>query len=187
MLKFVMTLFVAIFSIAVAAASEKPLTEDQAKRFVETLPSLDALGEELRAEGKMDDLQIDTQPKAGEKFEPYSAAVTALEKKSPSDLNRLEKVVKNHGFTAKEWGSVGDRVMVAWMATRMAEEDPRSVAMMEGMDASMLEMMPAEMRAQLEGAFAMMETVKNAPEADKAAIAPVKDDLEAYMEQADKN
>jgi len=42
---------------------------------------------------------------------------------------------------------------------------------------------PPEMRAQLESTFAMMEAVKNVSEADKRAVAPVKDALDAYMDK----
>ncbi len=167
----------------IAAAGDNPLTEDQAKRFVETLPALDQFGKDLEAEGKTEQMSIDTQPKAGEEFKPYSTAVAVLEKRHPADHKRLANLVKPHGFSAGEWGDVGDRVMIAWMALKMQEEDPRTLQMMEGMDKSMLDMMPPELKAQMEAAFAMMETVKNAPEADKQAVASVKDDLDAYMEE----
>ena len=165
------------------AAEDKPLTEDQAQRFVATLAAVDALGDSLEAEGKIDNLRIEQRPKAGEAFLPYSNAVSVLKEKYPSDHAKLADAVKGHGFSTTEWGHVGDRVMVAYLAVRMAEDDPDSMEMMAGMDKSMLEMVPAEMRAQLEGTFAMMETVKNAPEADKKAIATVKDDLDKFMEE----
>ncbi|MHA7872693.1 MAG: hypothetical protein ACX939_10115 [Hyphococcus sp.] len=173
----------AVLMIAGAVANNlAPLTEDQAKRFVASLASVEALGEELEAEGKTNEMQIERQPIAGEAFKPYSNAVMILKEKHPSDHARLAKKVKAHGFSTDEWGHVGDRVMVAYLALKMQEEDPRSLQMMEGMDASMMEMVPPEMRAQLESTFAMMETVKNAPDADKEAVAAVKDDLDDYME-----
>lgn len=164
------------------ASDDKPLTEDQVKRFVATLPALDALGDELEAEGKTEDLVIETQPKAGAPFRPYSDAVAALKEKHPADHTRLTQAVKPHGFSAEEWGRVGDRVMIAWLALEMEEEDPRSMAMMEGMDKSMLDMAPPEMKAQLEATFAMLDTVKNAPEADKKAVAPFKDQIDEYTQ-----
>jgi hypothetical protein len=167
----------------VVAAEGAPLTADQAKRFVATLPALDALGEQFEAEGKMGELQIEARPKAGEVFKPYSGVVAVLKEKYPSDHAKLASVAKAQGFSTQEWGQVGDRVMIAYLALRMQEEDPRSLEMMEGMDKSMLDMMPPEMREQLEGTFAMMETVKNAPEEDKAAVVSVKSELDAYMEK----
>ena len=165
------------------AADEKPLTEDQAKRFVSTLVAVEALGDALEAEGKIDNLRIEQRPTAGEPFMPYSSAVTVLKEKYPSDHAKLANTVEEHGFSTTEWGHVGDRVMIAYLALRMQEDDPDSLEMMAGMDKSMLEMVPPEMREQLESTFAMMETVKNAPETDKQAVAAVKDDLDAYMEK----
>ncbi|CAK9041898.1 Peptidyl-tRNA hydrolase ArfB (PTH) (Alternative ribosome-rescue factor B) [Durusdinium trenchii] len=146
---------------------EKLLTEDQAKRFVATLAAVEALGDSLEADGKIENLQIAQQPKAGELFKPYSTAVTALKTEYPADHAKLASAVKAHGFSTAEWGRVGDRVMIAYLAVKMQEEDPRSIEMMAGMDKSMMDMVPPEMRAQLESTFAMMETVKNAPEGDK--------------------
>ena len=165
------------------AADDKPLTEDQAKRFVATLAAVDALGDSLEAEGKIENLQIEQRPTAGESFLPYSNAVAALKEKYPADHAKLAAAVDGHGFSTTQWGHVGDRVMVAYLALRMQEDDPDSMEMMAGMDKSMLEMVPPELRAQLESTFAMMETVQNAPEADKQAVAVVKDDLDKFMEE----
>ncbi|GJL95741.1 MAG: hypothetical protein DHS20C05_21460 [Hyphococcus sp.] len=170
-----------------SAGDQKPLTEDQAKRFAATLPALETLKKEMDAEGKTEQMAIETQPKAGEEFKPYSKAVAVLKKDHSAEHARLAKAVKPHGFTPTQWGSVGDRVMVAYMAIKMQEQDPKSMAMMEGMDKSMLDMVPPEMRAQLESTFAMMETVKNAPEADKKAVAAVKEDLDKYMDSQDQS
>ncbi len=174
------------FVLLIAGASaeqQKPLTENQAKRFVASLDSVDAMRDKLEAEGKIDNINIATKPEAGEAFRPYSKAVTALKDKYPADHARLAKIVKPHGFSAKDWGATGDRVMVAYMALKMQEEDPRTMQMMETMDKSMLDMVPPEMRAQLESTFAMMEAVKNVSEADKIAVAPVKAALDAYMDK----
>ena len=175
------------YSGASLAGDNKPLTTDQAKRFVETLPTLEAFGEELEEEGKTEVVRVDAQPKADEEFKPYSKVVMALKEHHPADYQTLDNKLKPHGFKADEWGRVGDRVLVAWMALRMAEEDPKAMAMMEDMDQSMIDMMPPEMQANIRRAFVMMETVKNAPEEDKKAVAPVKDDLDAYMESQDQS
>lgn len=168
-----------------AFAADGPLTEDQAKRFVASLPAVDTLGDEWQAEGKTEQLMVDTAPKAGEGFKPYSSATAALAKNYPSDHAQLAKTVKGHGFSIEDWGVVGDRVMAAYIAIKLEEADPQAMAMMEGMDTSMLEMMPPEMRAELERSFAMMETAKNASDADKQAVATVKAELDAYTERGE--
>jgi hypothetical protein len=185
MMKTVFAALAATFlAIGAAHAGDGALTEDQAKRFVKTLPALDEFGKELEKKEEAGKINFDAQPKAGEPFKPYSNAVKILKAESPADHQRLASLVKPHGFSATQWGDVGDRVMIAYMALKMQEEDPRTMQMMEGMDKSMMDMMPPEMKAQMEAAFAMMETVKNAPEADKQAVSSVKADLDAYMEQS---
>lgn len=180
------TFFAALAFVFVSAgavfAGDAPLTEDQAKRFVKTLPALDALKLEMDSEGKSDRMKVATHPKAGEPFQPYTNAVAALKKDFPADHARLSKAVKPFGFSAQEWGVVGDRVMIAHMANKMEAEDPRTMAMMENMDQSMIDMMPPEMKARLEATFAMMETVKNAPAEDREVVATVGDELDEYME-----
>lgn len=178
----------ALLIVSAAAASDvKPLTDDQTQRFIDTLPALDKLGEELRSDGKTDKLEIATEPKAGEDFKPYSNAVAALKAGYPGDYAKLGAAVKPHGFSADEWGHVGDRVIIAYLALEMEAQDPRSMAMMEGMDASMLQMVPPEMRAQLEATFALMETVKNAPAEDKAVVKKFKPQLDDYMAKSGQN
>ncbi len=172
-----------LLAAGASAADQKPLTENQAKRFVASLESVDAMRDRLDAEGKIDNIEIATKPKAGEAFKPYSKAVTALKDKYPADHARLAKIVKTHGFSAKDWGDAGDRVMIAYMALKMQDEDPRTLQVVQTMDKSMLDMVPPEMRAQLESTFAMMEAVKNVPEADKIAVASVKGGLDAYMDK----
>ncbi len=183
MLKTFFAALAVVFLVAGASlAGDAPLTEDQAKRFVKTLPALDELKLEMDAEGKSDRMQVATQPKAGEPFQPYTNAVAALKKDFPADHARLSKAVKPYGFSAKEWGAVGDRVMIAHMANKMQKEDPRTMQMMENMDRSMIDMMPPEMQARLAATFALMETVKNAPAEDREVVAKVGDELDEYME-----
>ena len=46
-----------------------------------------------------------------------------------------------------------------------------------------MDMMPPEMKAQMEQAMAMMETVADVSPEDKKAVAEVEDELDAYMEE----
>lgn len=173
----------AIIMTVGALAADAPLTADTAKRFVASLEAVEQLGAELEAEGKTEQLQFDQQPKAGEAFKPYSKAMLALKEKYPGDYAKLRSAVKPHGFTVEDWGYAGDRVMVAYLALKMEEENPQALQQMQAMDKSMLDMLPPDMKAQFAQAMVMMETVQNAPAGDKEAVAAVKDDLDAYMER----
>lgn len=177
----------AAFVLVIAGASAndtKPLTEDEAKRFVAALEDTHAFGKALESEGKAEALDVQLRPKAGEPFRPYTNAVAAMKEKLPGEHAQLSKVVGAHGFTAENWASTGDRVMVAYMAERMARDNPDAMAQMAAMDASMLNMLPPEMKAQIEPMLAIANAVKDAPPADRAAVRPVMGDLDAYLETA---
>ncbi|WP_375201953.1 hypothetical protein [Hyphococcus sp.] len=184
MKKLIMALGAAlVFAAGSAFAGDSALTADTAKRFVASLPSVETLAESLEAEGRVEEMRFDTEPKAGEEFKPYSKAVMALKAKYPSDYGKLSSAVKPHGFTAEEWGVAGDKVMIAYMALKMDKEDPGAMAQMEAMDPAMLEMMPPEMKAQMERVKAMMATIAAASPEDKKAVAEVEDELDAYMDE----
>ena len=172
----------ALLAASAFAADQKPLTEDDVRRFAATLPALHAFADELDKEGKKDRLDIDSKPKPDEEFKPYSKVVKALKAEHPADYAKLGSLVRPHGFSADEWGVYGDRIIVAWLALSLAEEDPRTLEMMDGMDKSMIDMLPPEMKDRLASTFVMMDTVKNAPEADKKAVAPVKPELDELMQ-----
>ncbi|MEQ8936396.1 MAG: hypothetical protein RIE56_11460 [Amphiplicatus sp.] len=175
----------AVFILAGAAfaADPAPLTDAKIKNFIASMESVKALGHELEASGKTDTLEIDAMPKAGEEFRPYTKSVAALKEKHPADHQRLAALVKPHGFSVDSWAETGDRVMIAYMAEKVAEH-PESLAHAQAMDPAMLSMVPPEMRAQMEGAMAMMETVKKAPAADRAALRPHMAALDAELEAA---
>lgn len=165
-------------------AADPALTLDTAKRFVSSLKSVESLGEEFMTNGKADKLMVDVQPKANEDFRPYSKAVSALKVKYPADYSRLKNAVKPHGFSAENWGAAGDRVMVAYMALKMENENPQAMAQMQAMDPSMLAMLPPDMKQQFEQAQIMMETISNASDEDKKVVAEVADELDEYMDRA---
>lgn len=184
MTRILAVLFSAVFAFAAAhAADVKPLTEDEAKRFVATLPAVDELGSELREDGKIEALNARSRPKAGEEFKPYSGAVAGLKEKHPAEHGRLAAIVGKHGFSTDAWGAVGDRVMVAYLAERMERENPGAMKQMEAMDASMIDMMPAHVKEQMAAAMALMDSVKNAPAEDRKTVALVSDDLDAFMDE----
>lgn len=165
-----------------AFAADGALTVDAAKRFVASLDSVKTLAEDFEESGKAEALQFDAMPKAGEPFKPYSKSIAALKDKYPADYSKLQSSVKPHGFNAEEWGAVGDRVMVAYLARKMEKENPDAMAQMAQMDPNMLNMMPPEMKAQVMQAKAMLEAVAAAPAEDKKAVAEVEDELDAFME-----
>ena len=165
------------------AGDDFKLNEDLAKRFTQSLAPVQALAEVFEEEGVSSDLMIETRPASGEEFKPYSSAVSALNEMHPKEYARLKSVVKQHGFTPTEWGVAGDRVIKAYLAVKMDEENPGAIAQMKAIDKSMLAQMPAQYREQFERTLLMMSAVENTTEDDKKAIASVRDDLDQILDE----
>jgi len=180
-IKIIASVLIILFSgLNIASAADKALTEDEARRFIASLADIDTLAKTLEEAGDPA-LEIDTQPKPGENFSPYGRMIPVLKENHQSVHKRLSAAVKPHGFSTEEWGSVGDRLIIAYMAVKMEEENPGAVAQMKAMDKSMLEMLPQAQRDQFASAIAMAETVENAPAADKEIAKKVGPEMEKYM------
>lgn len=165
---------------AVPAFAANPLNADDVRHFVETLAPIEAFGDSLEKEGKLNVLVGGGATFDGA-FKPYSSGVAALKKELPGEFGRLAAVVKPHGFTPEEWGATGDRVMAAYMALRIERDEPGALAALEPVDPAELEKMPPEMRRQMQDYAAMMEAVKKAPEEDKKAVMPAMDMIDAHI------
>ncbi|GAB4530290.1 MAG: hypothetical protein Kow00133_19020 [Amphiplicatus sp.] len=163
-------------------ADRAPLKGETVERFIATMPEVEAFGDALEASGRLEALKLETQPRLGEPFAPFSNTVEALAANHPDEHARLDAIVRPHGFTAASWGETGDRVVVAYLAEKMAQEDPEAMAQMTAMDRSMFDQLPPEMKAQIEAAFAMMETVRDADPADRAAVRPYLEALEDKLQ-----
>jgi hypothetical protein len=181
-------IFVAAFSLVfinvAAALAASPLAGDQVARFVDTLEPVQGMADRLEKDGKTDVLKANQQPTLGKSFKPYSDGVAALKKTLPGEHAELAGIVKSHGFTTEQWAAVGDRVILAYMAIKMEDEQPGAMAQMAQMDPAMLDMMPPEMRDQMAGAMAMMQAIQDVPEDDKTAVRGSKPKLDAYMAQS---
>lgn len=183
---FAAALGAALLIVAGASANDAaPLTDEKIRNFVATMPAVKTLARDLEASGKDKALEIDAMPKAGEPFRPYAKSVAALKEKHPAEHARLAAAVKPQGFSADGWAATGDRVVLAYIAEKAAKENPEALAHMQAMDPAMLAMMPPEMRAQMETAMAMMEAVKAAPAADRAAVRPHLAALDAMLDVED--
>lgn len=183
---FAAALGAAMLIVAGASANDAaPLSDEKIRKFMATMPAVQALAGDLEASGKDKAFEIDAMPKAGEPFRPYGKSVEALKARHPDEHARLGAAVRPQGFTADSWAAVGDRVVLAYAAEKAAKENPVMLAQMQAMDPAMLAMVPPEMRAQMETAMAMMEAVKAAPAADRAAVRPHLAALDAMFDGED--
>ncbi|MEZ5914961.1 MAG: hypothetical protein R3C42_04970 [Parvularculaceae bacterium] len=171
MIKTLAAAFALFFAVSPALA-EAPLSDDQVTRFIATLRPVEEMGKRLEAEGKIAETFGEEKPTLGSEFKPYSKGVASLKRDYPGEYAALGGALKPHGFSQDEWAATGDRVMRAYIAVKLEKENPDYEKQMAAMDPSMLSQLPPQMRAQIEGAFAMIETVKSTPATDKAAVKP---------------
>jgi len=173
----------ALFFVASPALAEAPLTDDQVARFIATLEPVEEMGKRLEAEGKIAKFFDEEKPTMGKEFKPYSTGIAELKKDHPGEYAALGGALKPHGFSQDQWAATGDRVMRAYLAVKMEQENPKYAQEMPALDPSMLEQMPPQMRAQIESALAMVEAVKETPAADKAAVKPHLSAIEAATDR----
>lgn len=179
----VAALFAAAQLAAEPAAARAPLEAGAVERFIAAMAEVEAFGDELEARGRLEALTLETQPRLGEPFAPFSNTVAALAARHPDEHARLAAIVGAHGFTPARWGETGDRILVAYLAEKMAQQDPAAMAQMAAMDRSMLDELPPEMKTRMEAVFAMMETVRDADPADRAAVRPYLEALDEQLRQ----
>ncbi|MEK7264562.1 MAG: hypothetical protein AAB227_00555 [Pseudomonadota bacterium] len=156
------------------------LSADAARHFADTLAPVQSLGDAFEKEGKFNVLLGGGATVDGV-FKPYSAGVIALKTQLPNELGRLAAVVKPHGFTPEEWGLAGDRVMAAYMALRIEREQPGALAQIDLVGPAEIEKMPPDLRKQMLEYNAMVTALKKAPDADKLAVMPAVDTIDAYI------
>lgn len=163
-----------------APATGWALSQDEAENFIQAMPKVQELGDAMETEGKNVTLRAQMKPQPGKPFHPYTSAVAALSEHYPDDYDALEDVIEEYDFDSpEEWAEVGDAVMKAYVAINM-EGTPAPVDM-ANMNPEMMAMLPPAAKAQMQQASAMMKTMRNAPEEDKAIIRPLIGALEQNM------
>lgn len=111
-------------------------------------------------------------------------------KKTPH-FGEVQGVLKQNGYSdADEWAQLGDRIITAHVANKMAGRKDISPEQLKMASQQMQEMqnnpnLPPALRAQMEqalkGSQAMMESAQDAPAADKAVVLRNASVLEKYF------
>ncbi|WP_409524865.1 hypothetical protein [Nitrincola sp. MINF-07-Sa-05] len=153
--------------------------------YINSLPEVEAFGEKMESQGKDEAWLNEVSPMEGENFDPHTRGISALKQHDPAEYAELGKIVGRHGFSNGEsWAAIGDRVILAYGALKAESENPQlfeMVKQMETMDPSMLAMMPAEVRAQMEQAMVMARSFAKVPDADKQVVRPHMGRLDAVF------
>lgn len=162
---------------AAGAARAAPLTDDQIRGYAASLAAVERLVEGYEKAGTLDWNEEAFKPRPGEDWSPMSEVVAEM--KGMEFYNEFVAILDEHGFdSAEQWGDVGDRVTKAMVAIQMQDESPEIEAEMaealrqidESPDLSPDQ--KAMMRESMQGAYAMIETMANAPPEDIEAVRP---------------
>ncbi len=165
-------ILLALLALPLQAAG---LTSDAVEAYLETLPEVRVLADELEASGKGDLLMKEVMP-GTETFDPHQRGARVLQQKEPDVYGRLQRIVTNKGFTSVDnWAQTGDRVVLAYGAVKVEAESPEILALAQsgaGLDPAMLQMLNPEMRAQMEQAIMMAKAISQVPVADRDTVRP---------------
>lgn len=109
--------------------------------------------------------------------------------RSQSDMDKAMAILRRHGFeTVEAWTQVAQRVVNAYIAVKMADQQPdveaemaRARAEIEASDMSPEQ--KQQMLAMMEQSMASMRSMSNASDEDVATVQRVLPELDAYFEK----
>ena len=173
-------------SCLLGSAHAQSFTGDDVEGFLDVLKGSEAIGE--RYEGQFDGenplaAQMATDFSdfgnlldADGDFRVFRLMTAAMERSGDmAPVRDYRALVTGSGFAGlPEFGETADAIMMAWLATQV---DPKDLAEMEAMDPAMMEMMPASMKAQLEGVMRLGEALEDVPAEDLATLKPYRKKL----------
>ncbi|GER07492.1 hypothetical protein GCM10007972_21220 [Iodidimonas muriae] len=177
MMRYVM-MFVMLVAIGTGGwghtARAQDLNTDMVERFIESLPGIIALGQNLQESGQAAGFQDALRPTPESGFTPYSRGAAWLENNSPENFNAMMELVESNGFSdVQSWARTGDQVMAAFMATEIETMSPESRRMAEQVSPEMLAQMPHGVREQIEGMRVVLDAVKQVPQAHIDIVRPL--------------
>lgn len=160
-------------------ASAASLTSQAAEGFVQSLTDVNNLAKTMEEEGKDKIFEGNAKPVPGKKFAPYSEPLPLLKNEYPTEYKKLGKIVRKHGFKSQEsWASAGDDVMLAYMAGKM--NIPAASAMPQ-LPPGMENQLPPEALASMKKGIAMMETMRDVPQAHKDVVSPLAPQIDQWI------
>lgn len=149
------------------AAMAQGLTQDEAERFIDSLPEATTLGQQLQDSDKAEQFSQVMSPSKDKPYAPYTRGAAFMKMETPELYRTMGKIAEKHGFDSVEsWARIGDRVMAAFMAIEVEKMPEASRKTAENMTPEMLDSMPANVRARIEGAMVMLAMTKTVSGAD---------------------
>lgn len=149
------------------AATAQGLTQDEAERFIDSLPEATTLGQQLQESDKAEQFSQVMTPSKDKPYAPYTRGAAFMKVQTPELYRTMQKIATKHGFDNVEtWARTGDRVMAAFMAIEVEKMPEASRRTAEQMTPEMLDAMPSNVRARLEGTMAMLAMTETVSEHD---------------------
>jgi len=177
---------VTMLCLVVLPVQAAGLNTTAVEAYLETLPEVRVLADEMHAQGHGDFFEPEITPGMGT-FDPHVRGVTALEREHASMHARLGTIVRDKGFTsAQSWAETGDRIIITYGAVKVEAESPELLALAQSgstMDPAMLQLLNPEMRMQMEMAMMAAKALAQVSEADKQLIRPYIARLDQAFEQ----
>lgn len=161
-----------IVSSSVFADAHRVLTAEETKRFVDSLEPSYMFAKQMEKEGKTSDLNVVKENLTGENINVYTQHILKFKEKYPKEYEAFTVIVKQFYFAScEEWASVGDAVMMAYLA---GQEDMDAIAkdMETNITPEILAKMPAQAREQTKAAIVMVKAIKNVPKDNVVTVKP---------------
>ncbi|RAU19583.1 hypothetical protein DN062_00400 [Nitrincola tibetensis] len=170
-----------------ASAQMTTLDPQSIDAYLNSLPKVEALGRKLENEGKGDAWLKEVTPEIGQNFNPHQQGVTLLSQEEPDAYQELTQIIRQHNFTSAErWAEVGDRIILAYGALKAESESPEMFAMAAEFDSvnpQMLQMLPPEIRQQVEQAMQIVRAFAQVSDSDKQQVRPFLSRIDTVLSQ----
>lgn len=180
---------VAVFASVAAQAAD--LSPDEIKRWAESTGSVQKWAEK-HAPAVKNQMNATRPPHAGgmtlpppmtpEQMEALATPISNMVKgvRAAGMGGEFSTIIAGHGFSnADRWGTLGDRVMKAYMTLELSEHGDPKAEMAETMaelqnNPHMSDAQKQQMMAMMQGSMMMMDLMANAPPEDVEAVRPHK-------------
>ena len=152
------------------------LTDDQVVRFIASMQEMRTIADRFQDTDRLV-AGPGSSDEARQRVEsPFSSSLSDMRRTDGFD--DMLGIMKKHGFTSEEqWAEIGDRVIRAYAAVRMAEQAPQldkkmADALKQLEESSMPEAQKEMMREMMRTSNQVLEVYADVPEADKDAVRP---------------
>lgn len=169
--------------LPVYADASRVLTAEETKRFVDSLSPSYAFAQQMEKEGKTSDLNVVKENLTGGDINIYTQHIVKFKEKYPKDYDAFTVLVKQFHFSAcEEWASVGDAVIMAYLAGQ-DNFDAILEDMEKNITPEILEKMPKEARENTKAALTMMRAIKNIPHQNIVTVKPHAAKIKSVMDE----